>query len=108
VGALRVVFVQIDGVERVLDAEPGQTLMTLARANGVAGILGDCGGCCSCATCHVHVDPQWQNAVGGASNEESSTLEMASDLVRDNSRLCCQITLRPELDGLRVNVAPSV
>jgi 2Fe-2S ferredoxin len=108
VSNLKITFVQLDGVERVIEGvAPGQSLMTIARAHGVAGILGDCGGCCSCATCHVHVDPQWQDVVGARQDDESSTLELASDAVRDNSRLCCQILLRPELDGLRVNVAPS-
>jgi 2Fe-2S ferredoxin len=106
---LRVVFVQTNGVEKVIeDAQPGQSLLTIARANAVEGILGDCGGCCSCATCHVYVDPQWCSAVGGTDEVEASTLEMASDVVRHGSRLGCQIVLRPELNGLRVSVAPSV
>ncbi len=105
---LRVTFVQANGVEKVIeDALPGQTLLTIARANGVDGVLGDCGGCCSCATCHVYVDAQWQSAVGGTEEVEASTLEMASEVVQVGSRLCCQITLRPELNGLRVTVAPS-
>jgi 2Fe-2S ferredoxin len=103
-----VTFVQADGAEKAIDnAEPGESLMTLARAQRVEGIFGDCGGCCSCATCHVYVDPQWQEAVGPPDEVESSTLEMVSDLQRSNSRLCCQILLRPELDGLRVTVAPA-
>jgi 2Fe-2S ferredoxin len=109
VSALKVVFVQTDGVEKVVeDAEAGQSLLTISRANAVSGILGDCGGCCSCATCHVYVDPQWQGAVGAGDDVETSTLEMAEDAVQQGSRLCCQITLRPELNGLRVSVAPSV
>jgi len=109
VGSLKVTFVQLNGVEKTIEgAESGQSLMTLARENGVEGILGDCGGCCSCATCHVYVDPQWQTLVGPPDEVENSTLDMASDLQRSNSRLCCQITLRPELDGVRVTVAPSV
>jgi 2Fe-2S ferredoxin len=108
VGSLRVTFVQMDGVEKTVgDAEAGQSLMTVARANAVAGILGDCGGCCSCATCHVYVDPQWQERVGPPDEVEASTLDMVSDLQRPTSRLCCQITLRPELDGIRVEVAPA-
>ena len=106
---LKLVFVQADGIEKVIeDAQPGQSLLTIARANAVSGILGDCGGCCSCATCHVYVDPQWQAAVGSSSEVEASTLEMAEDLVRDGSRLCCQIQFSAELSGLRVSVAPSV
>ena len=105
--ALKVTFVQMDGVEKTIEAEPGQSLMTIARDNMVAGILGDCGGCCSCATCHVYVEPEWQDRVGAADEVESSTLDMVSDAHRSNSRLCCQIMLRPELDGVRVAVAPS-
>ena len=106
--ALTVTFVQVNGVEKTItDAEPGQSLMSVGKANGVEGILADCGGCCSCATCHVYVDPQWQAAVGPPDEVETSTLDMVSDVFKPNSRLSCQITLRPELDGLKVSVAPS-
>lgn len=105
--ALKVTYIQLDGIEKTIEAEPGQSLMTIARDNMVAGILGDCGGCCSCATCHVYVEPEWLERVGAADEVESSTLDMVSDAHRGNSRLCCQITLRAELDGVRVAVAPS-
>jgi ferredoxin, 2Fe-2S len=107
VAALKVTFVQMDGVEKTVEAEAGRTLMSIARDNMVAGILGDCGGCCSCATCHIYVEPDWQERVGAADAVEVSTLDMVSDAYRSNSRLSCQITLRPELDGVRVAVAPS-
>jgi 2Fe-2S ferredoxin len=106
--AITVTFVQADGVEKkIADAEPGESLMELAKANGVEGILGDCGGGCACATCHVYVDPQWLDVVGPADEIEAMTLDMVSDIHKSNSRLCCQIQVRPELDGLRVTVAPS-
>jgi 2Fe-2S ferredoxin len=108
VGSLTVTFVQQDGREQTITtAEAGESAMAVARANGVPGILADCGGCCSCATCHVYVDPAWQDAVGPPDEVEVSTLDMVSDLQRPNSRLCCQITLRPELDGLKLTVAPN-
>lgn len=106
---LKVTFIQTDGVEKTFeDVVPGQSLMEVGRSNGVDGILGDCGGSCACATCHVYVDPQWQAIVGPADEVEHSTLDMVSDIQRSNSRLCCQIMLRAELDGLRVAVAPSI
>lgn len=105
--SIKVTFVQVDGVEKTIaDAVPGESLMELAKANGVAGILGDCGGGCACATCHVYVDPQWQDIVGPPDDVEEMTLDMVSDIHRSNSRLCCQIKARVELDGLRVSVAP--
>jgi ferredoxin, 2Fe-2S len=103
---MKVVFVQADGVEKVIeDAQPGLSLLTVARSNNIDGILGECGGCCSCATCHIYVDAQWQQAVGGVNEAEASTLEMVAEPVTTASRLCCQVVLRPELDGLRVSVA---
>lgn len=104
---IRVTCVQADGVVRVLDdIEPGQSLMEVARARGVVGILGDCGGTCACATCHVHVDPQWLAVVGGPDDIEDALLDMVENRTA-NSRLSCQIKLRPELDGLKVTVGQS-
>jgi ferredoxin, 2Fe-2S len=104
----KVTFVQLDGVEKTIeDAEPGQSLMEIGRFHGVEGIIGDCGGSCACATCHVYVEPEWQQAVGAPDDIEASTLDMVSDVQRSNSRLCCQIAMRADLNGLRVKVAPS-
>jgi ferredoxin, 2Fe-2S len=103
----KVTFVQLNGVEKTIqDVAVGQSLMEVARANGVEGILGDCGGACACATCHVYVDPKWESVVGRPDDIEASMLDMAADVQKSNSRLCCQIKVRPELDGLRVTVAP--
>lgn len=106
--AITVTLVQQDGREVVIDnAPPGESLMEVARAHGVDGILGDCGGGCACATCHVYVDPNWREIVGPPDEIEAMTLDMVSEITRDNSRLSCQIRIAPELDGLRVTVAPS-
>ena len=105
---VKVTMVQLDGdVVIIEDAATGVSLMEVARANGVDGILGDCGGGCACATCHVYVDPEWQDVVGLPDPIEEMTLDMVSDIHRSNSRLCCQISLSPEMDGLKVSVAPS-
>lgn len=85
---------------------PGQSLMELARANGVAGIEGDCGGGCACATCHVYVAPEWWDRVGPPDEIETDMLDMVSDVQQPTSRLSCQIKLSAEFDGLEVTVAP--
>ena len=104
---VRVTLVQQDGAEVVIeDAAIGESLMEVARANGVEGILGECGGGCACATCHVYIEPEWQAAVGPPDVLEEMTLDGVSHILQDNSRLGCQILLREELDGLRVAVAP--
>jgi len=106
-GAIKITFVQPNGTEKIIsDADVGESLMELAKANGVDGILGDCGGGCACATCHVFVDAEWQQTVGAPDDIEDMTLEMISDIRQPNSRLCCQISVSEELDGLRVTVGP--
>ncbi len=104
---VRVSLLQQDGEEVVIeDAAIGESLMEVARANGVEGILGECGGGCACATCHVYIEPEWQEAVGPPDVLEEMTLDGVSHILQGNSRLGCQILLREELDGLRVSVAP--
>lgn len=104
---IKVTFVQPNGVEKTItDGAVGESLMELAKANGVEGILGDCGGGCACATCHVYVAPEWMDVVGKPDDIEDMTLDMVSDLHKPNSRLCCQIRLKPEMDGLTMTVVP--
>lgn len=104
---INITFVEADGNEKIIDdAVVGESLMELAKANGVEGILGDCGGGCACATCHVYVDANWTDVVGKPDDIEDMTLDMMGDSYKDNSRLCCQLHVSEALDGLRVAVAP--
>ncbi|MBD0411220.1 2Fe-2S iron-sulfur cluster-binding protein [Pseudoalteromonas distincta] len=80
------------------------SLMELAAANGVVGIDGDCGGVCSCATCHVYVAPEDFEKIGAPDEIESDMLEL-DDNVTEFSRLCCQIEVSEDLDGMTFVVA---
>lgn len=103
---LRVTLIEPDGTVRQLEnLTPGRSLMEVARDNGVAGILADCGGSCACATCHVYIDPEWVDAVGSPDAIEEGLLDMVEKARPGQSRLSCQIVLRPELDGLKAQVA---
>ena len=96
----KIIYVATDGTEYPVDANIGETLMTVALDNSVPGIDGDCGGNCACATCHIYVD---DTAAGNPSEEEQDMLSIA-DEVKDNSRLGCQITVSEALDGLIVKL----
>lgn len=98
----KVTYITPSGDKLVVDSEE-PNLMRAAVENGVEGILGDCGGVASCATCHVHIDPDWIDKVGPATEIEQGMLELEDD-VNENSRLGCQVKLTPELDGLVVRV----
>ena len=107
-GNLKVTMTDVNGVTKTYEnVEEGTSLMELGKQNGVAGIMGDCGGGCACATCHVYVDEAWWEKVGEPDEIEFAMLDMVADVMRDTSRLGCQIKMNPELDGLEVTVAPS-
>lgn len=99
----RITFIEHNGTEHVVDADPGVTLMEAARSGNIAGIVAECGGACACATCQVYVPDEWQSRTGGPSEDEAAMLEFAEH-VRPNSRLSCQITLTDALDGLSVSM----
>lgn len=98
---VQITFIDAQETQRTVEGEPGSTVMETALKNDVPGIEAECGGACACATCHVYVDEAWQAAVGPPISMEEDMLDFASD-VRPNSRLSCQITVKPELDGLVV------
>ncbi|WP_313807615.1 2Fe-2S iron-sulfur cluster-binding protein [Sphingobium sp.] len=98
----RITFIAPSGVQRTFDGEVGQSVMEIAKRNGVEGIVGECGGSCACSTCHIYVDDAWRLAVGPPSPDEADMLDFAYDR-RTTSRLACQIRLHPELDGLIVH-----
>lgn len=97
----KITYVDHTGEARVVEATSGETVMEVAKKNGIPGIDADCGGACACATCHVYVDLAYMDRVGEASDTESSMLEFA-DGGRPNSRLSCQIKISQDLDGLIV------
>lgn len=96
----KVNYVESNGRAYSVEADAGISAMEAAVKNAVPGIDGDCGGAAACATCHVYVDDAWIGKTGPAQEGlEKSMLEFAED-VRATSRLACQITLTPALDGL--------
>jgi 2Fe-2S ferredoxin len=100
---VKITFIQHDGTEQTVEAQPGMTVMESAVKNMVPGIDADCGGACACATCHVFVEPKWVEATGQRNEMEEDMLDFAFD-VRDNSRLSCQIKVTDALDGLVVRI----
>ena len=107
-GNLKVTMTDVNGETRVFDnVEEGTSLMELGKQNGVAGIMGDCGGGCACATCHVYVDQAWWAKVGEPDEIEFAMLDMVADVMKETSRLGCQIKMKSELDGIEVTVAPA-
>ena len=92
------------GRRHALAAIEGWRAMEVIRDWGV-GIRAECGGACACAGCHVYVDANWLDRLPPPSQEEIERLDEAL-AVEANSRLSCQILMRPDFDGLTLTLAP--
>ena len=98
----KITFITQDGSKVVVEDAIG-TLMEVATEYDVEGIDGDCGGVCSCSTCHIKVKREWLDKVGAAEEIEQDMLDL-EETTDERSRLCCQIEVTEELDGLVVEV----
>jgi 2Fe-2S ferredoxin len=94
-----------NGGENAIVGQVGDSLMEAIRACDLEEIFAICGGCCSCATCHVYVDPLHAEGLPAIGSNEDDLLACSRHRTA-RSRLSCQIRLTPELDGLRVEIAP--
>ena len=94
-----------DGTPHEVQGQEGLSVMEVIRENGFDELLALCGGCCSCATCHVHVDPEFKDRLPRMSEDENDLLD-SSNHRTGSSRLSCQLTVGPDLEGLRVQIAP--
>ena len=94
-------FVNSAGEETDVAIDDGVSVMEGAVKAGVEGIDADCGGQLSCATCHVYLGEAWGGRVPEPSDDEEALLDFAAER-QPNSRLSCQIIVRPELEGLEI------
>lgn len=94
-----------DGSQKKIDAPLGLSLMEVAVKEEIEAIEGACGGGLACATCHLYVHPDFKDKTmpedGEISEDEEDMLDLAFD-VRDTSRLCCQIIVTEDMEGLTV------
>lgn len=102
----KILFTDHGGETREVEAKSGMSIMEVAVQNMVPGIDADCGGACACATCHVYVDAAWLPKLKAKDDMEDSMLDFAEN-VEDNSRLCCQIIVSDDLDGIKVSTPES-
>jgi 2Fe-2S ferredoxin len=103
----QITFILKDGSQKKVDAPLGLSLMEVAVKEGIEAIEGACGGGLACATCHLYVEPSFKDKTmpedGEISEDEEDMLDLAFD-IRDSSRLCCQIIISEEHEGLTVAV----
>jgi len=93
-----------DGLEHEIIAQEGENLMEILRDGGLP-IEGICGGVCVCSTCHVYVAQDWMTKSGTRDDDEQVMVEDSGSF-QGTSRLACQIEYTPELEGMRLTLAP--
>jgi len=99
---VKITLVEPSGKQIIVDAKEGDSIMQAALANGITGIVAECGGSMMCATCHVYVNETDLEKLPKRSEGEDEMLDSTASERKENSRLSCQIKIRPELDGLKV------
>ena len=95
------------GIKHTLEAPThmNMNIMELIRAYELAeeGTIGICGGMAMCASCQVYV---LNDVLTIERNDDEDAMLSEAYHVNDNSRLGCQIHLSPDLNGLKIEIAP--
>ena len=101
---ITITLIDREGIEHQLLAptDMAMNLMEVCKAHELP-VEGTCGGMALCASCQCYVESE--HPLPEMSEDEEAMLAEAFH-VKDNSRLACQIPIRPELEGLRVVLAP--
>ena len=100
----KITYVHTDGAREELEVAEGTSVMQAATAHGIDGIVAECGGNCMCATCHVYVEPSQLALLPAMSEEEDALLDGTASDREANSRLSCQLSVTPAMNGLVVNL----
>ena len=65
----KIIFVESDGKEIVVDAQNGLSLLEVAHNNGIS-LEGACEGSLACSTCHIIVEKEFFEKLPEPSEEE--------------------------------------
>lgn len=101
-----ITYIEHNGREHRIEVPEGTSLMQAAVDNLVPGILGDCGGSCTCATCHAYVDEAWTGHLPAPGSDEEMMLDAVIER-QQHSRLCCQLKVSCDWDGLVLRLPES-
>ena len=101
---IRVFLTDREGERHKLTAptDMQMNLMEVCKAYELP-VEGTCGGMALCASCQCYVESE--HLLPERSDDEEAMLAEAF-YVRENSRLGCQIQMTPDLDGLKITLAP--
>ena len=98
----KIIFIESDGSEKIVEVENGLSLLEVAHSNGI-DLEGACEGSLACSTCHLIIDKSFFDKLPDPSEEEEDMLDLAWGLTH-TSRLGCQIIVNDSLDGMKVKI----
>ncbi|MFK7853786.1 MAG: 2Fe-2S iron-sulfur cluster-binding protein [Granulosicoccus sp.] len=96
-----------DGTIHTVDAKVGDSVMDAAIQNDIDDIVAECGGSLICATCHVYLDDETAALYEEPDDMELDMLEGVAAERRPNSRLSCQLIVKPEIAGHTIETPES-
>jgi 2Fe-2S ferredoxin len=101
---INLTIIDRDSQEHCLEAPTDMALNVMEVCKSYElPVEGICGGMALCASCHVYVLSEHE--LPPPSEDEENMLDQAF-FVKSNSRLSCQIKITPEMNGLKVQLAP--
>lgn len=104
---IKITVIDRNGVSHVIDApiDMAMNLMEVIRTYELAteGTIGTCGGMAMCASCQCYILSN--HRLPEKQDDEEAMLSEAF-FVKENSRLGCQIQINPEIEGLKIEIAP--
>tara|TARA_Y100000813_G_C23918288_1_gene237629 strand:+ start:235 stop:567 length:333 start_codon:yes stop_codon:yes gene_type:complete len=98
----KIIFIEADGTEKIVDAQNGLSLLEVAHSNDI-DLEGACEGSLACSTCHVILEKNFFESLPEPSEEEEDMLDLAFGLTH-TSRLGCQIIIDEKLEGMKVKI----
>ena len=98
----KIIFIEPDGKEKIIEAENGLSLLEVAHNNDI-DLEGACEGSLACSTCHVVLEKGFFDGLPEPSEEEEDMLDLAFGLTH-TSRLGCQIIIDDKLEGMKVKI----
>ena len=104
---INIIIIDREGATHKVEAptDMAMNVMEVVRAYELApeGTIGICGGMAMCASCQCYVLSE--HDLPEMQDDEDAMLAEAF-YVKDNSRLGCQIPVTPEMEGLKIELAP--
>jgi ferredoxin-2, mitochondrial len=104
---IKITIIDREGVKHDVDApsDMNMNLMEIVRSYELApeGTFGICGGMAMCASCQCYIENGHQLP---ERNDDEEAMLSEAFYIKENSRLGCQIHMKPELNGLTVTLAP--